>query len=157
MKEIVDLLTLRKETIATMESCTGGFIVNEITNIPGASNVLKFSCVTYSNEYKIKMGVSKSVIDEYSVYSINTAIEMAKAICKFSSATYGIGVTGQLNRKDPNNDSNDYRMVYVCIFNSNTGDQKTITLESLDDRVKSKKKICLVIESILKEFIESSE
>ena len=47
MKEIVDLLTLRKETIATMESCTGGFIVNEITNIPGASNVLKFSCVTY--------------------------------------------------------------------------------------------------------------
>lgn len=157
MKEIVDLLTLRKETIATMESCTGGFIVNEITNIPGASNVLKFSCVTYSNEYKIKMGVSKSVIDEYSVYSINTAIEMAKAICRFSNATYGIGVTGQLNRKDPNNDSNDYRMVYVCIFNSNTSEQKTITLESLDDRVKSKKKICLVIESILKEFIESSE
>ena len=157
MKEIVDLLTLRKETIATMESCTGGFIVNEITNIPGASNVLKFSCVTYSNEYKIKMGVSKSVIDEYSVYSINTAIEMAKAICRFSNATYGIGVTGQLNRKDPNNDSNDYRMVYVCIFNNNTGEQKTITLESLDDRVKSKKKICLVIESILKEFIESSE
>ena len=97
------------------------------------------------------------LIDEYSVYSINTAIEMAKVICKFSNATYGIGVTGQLNRKDPNNDSNDYRMVYVCIFNSNTGDQKTITLESLDDRVKSKKKICLVIESILKEFIESSK
>ncbi len=157
MKKIVDLLTLRNETIATMESCTGGFIVNEITNIPGASNVLKFSCVTYSNEYKIKMGVPKDVIDEYSVYSINTAIEMARAICKFSNSTYGIGVTGQLNRKDPNNDSDDYRMVYICIYNSITGNQKTITLESLDDRVKSKKKICLVIEKILKEFIESSK
>ena len=103
------------------------------------------------------MGVPKDVIDEYSVYSINTAIEMARAICKFSNSTYGIGVTGQLNSKDPNNDSDDYRMVYICIYNSTTGNQKTITLESLDDRVKSKKKICLVIEKILKEFIESSK
>lgn len=40
-----------------MESCTGGALVNAITNIPGASEVLKFSAVTYSNEYKIKLGV----------------------------------------------------------------------------------------------------
>ena len=32
-----------------MESCTGGGVVNAITNIEGASDILKFSAVTYSN------------------------------------------------------------------------------------------------------------
>jgi nicotinamide mononucleotide (NMN) deamidase PncC len=57
-KEIVSILNDRNETIATMESCTGGGVANQITNIEGASNVLKFSAVTYSNEYMIKMGVA---------------------------------------------------------------------------------------------------
>ena len=57
MKEVVDRLIRLNKTIATMESCTGGAVVNEITNIEGSSSVIKFSAVTYSNEYKIKMGV----------------------------------------------------------------------------------------------------
>ena len=72
-KKVVEKLTENKETIATMESCTGGGVANAITNIEGASSVLKFSAVTYSNEYKIKMGVSSEVIDKYSVYSQETA------------------------------------------------------------------------------------
>ena len=53
MKEIVEILKTKKQTISTMESCTGGAIVNEITNIEGASNVIKYSAITYSNEFKI--------------------------------------------------------------------------------------------------------
>ena len=64
MEEIVKLLTKNNETISTMESCTGGAIVNEITNIPGASDVLKYSAITYANEFKVKMGVSKETIDK---------------------------------------------------------------------------------------------
>ena len=55
MKEIIERLIKLNKTISTMESCTGGGVVNEITNIPGASEVLKFSAVTYSNEFYIKM------------------------------------------------------------------------------------------------------
>ena len=54
-KNIIEILTKNNETIATMESCTGGGVANAITSIEGASSVLKFSAVTYSNEYKIKM------------------------------------------------------------------------------------------------------
>ena len=50
MKEIVELLIQRKETISTMESCTGGMVANEITNIPGASDIFSFGAVTYSNQ-----------------------------------------------------------------------------------------------------------
>ena len=57
-KKIVEKLNENKQTISFMESCTGGFLANSITNISGASNVLKVSLVTYSSEYKIKFGVN---------------------------------------------------------------------------------------------------
>lgn len=101
-----------------MESCTGGGVVNAITNIEGASEVLKFSAVTYSNEYKIKMGVSDKIIEEYSVYSIETAIEMSKNISKFTNSNYGIGITGKLNRKDKNNLSGKDNVVYISIYDN---------------------------------------
>ena len=153
MKEIVELLTQKKETIATMEPCTGGYIANEITNIEGASNVLNFSAVTYSNEYKIKMGVPEKTIAKYSVYSIETAIEMAKAISKYADSTYGIGITGQLGKKDQNNESSDDSTIYICIYNSKNGEKQTITLQAEETRIKSKQKICYIIQKILKEFI----
>lgn len=46
-----------------MESCTGGGVANAITNIEGSSRVFMFGAVTYSNEYKIKMGVNRNIIE----------------------------------------------------------------------------------------------
>lgn len=115
-KEIIEELTKRGETIATMESCTGGGVANAITSIEGASEVLKFSAVTYSNEYKIKMGVSKDVIDTYSVYSMETAHEMALNISKFANADIGIGITGKLNRADQNNNFGKDNEVFISIL-----------------------------------------
>ena len=68
-KEVVNKLIEKKETIASMESCTGWYFASTITCVDGSSEVLKFSAVTYSNEYKIKMGVDKDAIDKFSVYS----------------------------------------------------------------------------------------
>ncbi len=116
LKEIVKLLDSKKKTISTMESCTGGCLVNEITNIEGASNVLEFSAVTYSNEYKIKMGVDKDIIEKYTVYSEETSVEMAKAIVKFTGSDYGIGITGKLNRVDENNLYGNDSEVFYTIF-----------------------------------------
>lgn len=115
-KEIIEELTKRGETIATMESCTGGGVANAITSIEGASEVLMFSAVTYSNEYKIKMGVSKEVIDTYSVYSMETAHEMALNISKFANADIGIGITGKLNRADQNNNFGKDNEVFISIL-----------------------------------------
>lgn len=117
-KEIIEILTERNETIATMESCTGGGVANAITNIEGSSNVLKFSAVTYSNEYKIKMGVDSKVIDEYSVYSMETAHEMAKNISDFAHSTYGVGITGKLNRADEFNNYGEDNEVFVSIYHN---------------------------------------
>ena len=63
-KRIVEKLCKLSKTISTMESCTGGSLSNAITNIEGASEVFKYGAITYSNEFKIKMGVSKDIIDQ---------------------------------------------------------------------------------------------
>ena len=116
MKQIVDKLKEKNKTISTMESCTGGGVANSITNIEGASEVLRFSAVTYSNKYKIKMGVSSDIIEKYSVYSIETAREMSKNISNFSNSNYGIGLTGKLNRADINNLYGSDNTVYISIY-----------------------------------------
>ena len=101
-----------------MESCTGGALASAITDIEGASDVLKFSAVTYSNEYKIKMGVSNDIIDKYSVYSMETARDMALNIAKYANADYGIGITGKLNRPDKDNNFGKDNEVFICIYNN---------------------------------------
>ena len=116
MKDTVEKLIKLNKTISTMESCTGGAVANAITDIEGASEILKFSAVTYSNEFKIKMGVDKKIIDKFSVYSIETATEMSKNICMFTKSDYGIGITGKLNRIDKNNLYADNNKIYISIY-----------------------------------------
>ena len=96
LEDIVHYLIKNHISISTMESCTGGLLASLITDIPDASTILKFSAVTYSTEYKIKMGVPKEVIDKYTVYSKEVSIEMAKAISLFAGSDLGVGITGRL-------------------------------------------------------------
>ena len=153
MKEIIEELRKRGESISTMESCTGGYIVNEITNIEGASEVLKYSAVTYSNEYKIKMGVSKEVIDTYSVYSMETARSMAKAISIYTDSTYAIGITGKLNRKDKANESGKDNQVFIAIYDKkkNTYLEESIFVEK-NTRTENKRQVFLTIVYLLKKY-----
>ena len=116
MERVVKKLIDEEKTISTMESCTGGAIANAITNIPDASRVIKFSAVTYSNEFKIKMGVNSDLIDKYSVYSIEVAEDMAKKISEYTNSNYGVGVTGKLKKSDPDNLSGEDDVVFLAIF-----------------------------------------
>ncbi|MCM1052353.1 MAG: CinA family protein [Ruminococcus sp.] len=115
MEEIVKYLIDNKITIATMESCTGGLLASLITDIPGASDILKFSAVTYSSEYKIKMGVNSETIDKYTVYSEEVANEMAYNIANFSNSFLGVGITGRLT-----SNINEPKGVDITIYDKRT-------------------------------------
>lgn len=116
MNEIVQKLINKNQTIATMESCTGGYIVNAITNIPGASEVIKYSAITYSNSFKIKMGIPEELIEKYTVYSQEVANAMSKQISIYANSNYGIGITGKLNKSDPANPYGEDNLVYISIY-----------------------------------------
>ena len=132
MERLVKILIDKKKTIASMESCTGGEFASEVTNIDGSSEILKFSAVTYSNEFKIKMGVDKDIIDKYSVYSMEVAKCMSKEISKFSDSDYGIGITGKINRADKNNMYGDDSLVFVSIYDRCNDKYYSLSIEMMD-------------------------
>ena len=152
MRDVVNLLIEKKMTIATMESCTGGFVASSITDIDGSSSVLKFSAVTYSNEYKIKMGVSKEVIDKYSVYSMNVAREMDKNISNFANSDIGVGITGKINRIDENNLFGDDNKIYYAIYDKNSDKYYEYELIAINDTRLNNKKY--IMENISKNLLE---
>ena len=133
MKEVVELLIKKHKRIATMESCTGGFIASSITDIEGASEILSFSAVTYSNEYKIKLGVNKETINVYSVYSKEVAEEMAKNAANIALSDYGIGITGKINRSDKNNLYGDDNKIYYSVYDKTNDKFYDFELTAIDD------------------------
>ena len=154
MKEIISLLKEKNKTISTMESCTGGGIANAITNLEGASEILKFSAVTYSNEFKIKLGVNEETIKKYTVYSKEVANEMSKNISIFTNSDYGIGITGQINRKDPANITNEFNKIYVSIYSKDDNTFYNKTLRAIDEtREKNKKYIVENVKNMLKDIL----
>lgn len=90
-------------TITTMESATSGQIASLITDTEGASAIMKGAFITYSNEAKILQGVSKEILEIYSVYSKETAMEMAKACKRIYQADIAVGITGTMGNIDPAN------------------------------------------------------
>jgi PncC family amidohydrolase len=94
-KDIVRLLTKRKKTLALAESCTGGFIANQITNVPGASKIFLGGIVSYSNEAKQKfLGVRAKTLEQHGAVSEPIAREMATGARKRFGADFTIAVTG---------------------------------------------------------------
>ena len=152
MRRVIEKLKEQNKTISTMESCTGGGLVNSITNIEGSSEVLKFSAVTYSNEFKVKMGVSSDIIDKYSVYSMETAMEMSKNISKFTNSNYGVGITGKLNKIDKNNPYGNDNTVYISIYNKDIDKFYNYSINVYKQSRKENK--ILVINSVIEKLLE---
>lgn len=115
-EQLVESLKKNKLHITTVESCTGGGMANWITNVSGASEVMKDSFITYSNEAKVALGVSEFVIKNHTVYSIETSLEMAKSgINRSVKANVGVGITGSLSRIDPVNENSIPGEVYISV------------------------------------------
>ena len=104
-RRITETLIQKGITITTMESATSGQIASLITDTEGASAVLKGAFVVYSNEAKIKQGIPSDIIDKYTVYSKETAQEMAECCRKAYNADIGIGITGTMGNVDPANEN----------------------------------------------------
>jgi nicotinamide-nucleotide amidase len=81
--------------IATAESCTGGWIAQAITEVPGSSAWFDRGFVTYSNNAKIQMlGVSPKTLEQYGAVSTEIAKQMAAGALANSEADWAVAVTG---------------------------------------------------------------
>jgi nicotinamide-nucleotide amidase len=92
---VVKMLAEQNKTVAVAESCTGGLIAHRLTNVPGASAVLKCGLVTYSNEAKSDLlGVSAAALAEHGAVSETVARQMAEGARTRCHTDYAVAVTG---------------------------------------------------------------
>ena len=81
--------------LTTVESCTGGLLAAQLTNISGCSTWFDRGFITYSNQSKIDcVGVKKSTIKKYGAVSQQTANEMALGAINNSQGNLGLSITG---------------------------------------------------------------
>jgi nicotinamide-nucleotide amidase len=89
-----DLLLSRNQSLAVMESLTGGLLSSTITDVPKSSQHFIGGVAAYSAKLKEQMGVPHQIIEQYDTISEETARAMAHAIRERLGADYGLGVTG---------------------------------------------------------------
>ena len=89
------LLKARGKTLATAESCTGGYIAHLITSIPGSSHYYKGSVVSYANEVKMhSLGVSSNTLAAHGAVSEETVREMVRGALSGLDTDYAIATSG---------------------------------------------------------------
>jgi len=89
------LLNNNNLTLATAESCTGGYLAHMITSVPGSSRYFKGSVIAYSNEVKItQLGVSTEDLKQQGAVSEEVAKAMAEGVRKELNADIAIATTG---------------------------------------------------------------
>ncbi len=94
-KVVVDLLAERAATVAVAESCTGGFLANLLTNVPGASAVFVEGFVTYANEAKTRaLGVDAGLIATHGAVSEPVAAAMAEGARSRAGVDFALATTG---------------------------------------------------------------
>ena len=94
-RSLLDLCRMRKLTIATAESCTGGLVAGALTDIPGSSDVIDRGFVTYSNEAKRAMlGVKATTLATFGAVSKETATAMAVGALERAGVDLAVAITG---------------------------------------------------------------
>ncbi|MBI2334055.1 MAG: CinA family protein [Chloroflexi bacterium] len=89
------LLSERKLSLVTAESCTGGLIASRITDVPGSSVYFLGGIVAYSYEAKAALlGVSWDTLNGKGAVSRETVIEMAQGARKALGADIAVSVSG---------------------------------------------------------------
>ncbi|MEX2640359.1 MAG: competence/damage-inducible protein A [Balneolales bacterium] len=89
------LLSEKKLTLSTAESCTGGFLANTVTDVPGSSAWFTGGILPYSNTMKINLlDVDKKMLEEYGAVSKQVALQMARSAARTLGSHLAVSTTG---------------------------------------------------------------
>ena len=116
---VYKLLKQRGARVSFAESCTGGMLTAKIVDLPGASDVLDESHVTYANAAKQRiLGVQPATLERFGAVSPECAREMAEGARRISGADYGVSVTG-IAGPDGGTAEKPVGLVYIGVSDEN--------------------------------------
>lgn len=94
-KALGDLLISKNKSLATAESCSGGYIAHLLTSVPGSSIYFKGTVVAYSYDAKETiLGVNPETLATKGAVSEETITEMFHGLLNVTTADYGIATSG---------------------------------------------------------------
>lgn len=132
------LLSEQNKTLATAESCTGGYVSHRITSVAGSSAYYLGGFVTYSNEMKIaQLGVESSTLEQNGAVSEAVVKEMAQEARRESGADLAVATSGVAG-PGGGTDENPVGLVWIAVadekgvwaqkFNFGKSRQRNITV-----------------------------
>ncbi len=138
-QDLFEILKSNHLSLASCESLTGGLFASTFTDISGASEVFKGAIITYTNEIKEKLGVSKTTIETYGAISKECAREMVLNASEYFSSDITVSFTG--NAGPTASEGKDVGLVYVGLIIKNnlyiyklnlTGSREIIRKKTVD-------------------------
>ena len=120
LEELVGkILKERNQTLATAESCTGGYIAHLITSVAGSSDYYKGSVVSYANEAKENiLGVQHETLVTTGAVSEETVIQMTKGVMEKLNVDYAIATSGIMG-PDGSTEEKPVGTVWIGVGNRN--------------------------------------
>ncbi|MDD2259850.1 MAG: CinA family protein [Acholeplasmataceae bacterium] len=114
-KIVLDKLIQKQYKIAFAESMTGGRVVSQLIQHPGASEVVELGLVTYSNKMKEELlEVTPHIIKLHGVVSNAVSMIMAENVALKGYASIGVGITGSAGPTAE--EGSQVGEVWVCIY-----------------------------------------
>lgn len=94
-QRVGDLLVNSKSTVATAESCTGGYLAHLITSVAGSSSYFRGSVLAYDNKIKEDiLNVTKESLSSFGAVSEQVVCEMASSVRKIMGTDYALATSG---------------------------------------------------------------
>lgn len=114
-----EMLKEKGATLATAESCTGGYVAHQITSVSGSSNYYEGSVIAYSYEVKSKvLGVSKETLFLEGAVSESVVVQMAQGVRQHLDADYSIALSG-IAGPDGGTDEKPVGTVWIAVAGPN--------------------------------------
>ena len=136
-RQVVELLKARGLTLSAAESCTGGLIAKEITDVPGASAVFPGGVVSYTNGVKAHvLGVGEDLLAQYGAVSAPVARAMAEGVRRLTGSHLAVSVTGVAG-PDRDDRGNAVGTVYVGLATPEDTFVRLFALGAGRDRVRA--------------------
>jgi PncC family amidohydrolase len=94
-QDIAPRLNARGWRLTVAESCTGGLLGHEITQVSGSSAYFLGGVISYADDVKMNLlGVSEASLIRWGAVSAQVALEMAAGVCRCTGAEVGLSITG---------------------------------------------------------------
>lgn len=149
---LVARLTAAGQTVAVAESLTGGLVAAALTEVPGASVVVRGGVLVYATDLKAAMlGVDEVLLARGGPVDADVAGQMADGVRVLMGATYGLGTTGVAGPDEV--DGKPVGTVYVAVAGQGSSRVKALALSG--DRGEIRAQSVLAVLALLDDELDS--